>query len=62
MSNPSKTDPTRNPSPLPVWHASCRMAVVAAAGLVAAALMATGLAGCADMSGISPKASLHAGG
>ena len=42
--------------PLPVWHASFRMAVVAAAGLAAAALMATGLTGCADMSGIAPQA------
>ena len=32
------------------------MAVVAAAGLAAAALMATGITGCADMSGIAPLA------
>ena len=44
---------------LSVWRASFRMAVVAAAGLVAAALMATGITGCADMSGISPQASLR---
>ena len=46
-------------SALPVWRASFRMAVVAAAGLAAAALMATGITGCADMSGISPQASLR---
>ena len=46
---------------LPVWRASFRMAVVAAAGLAAAALMATGIAGCADMSGIAPQASLRDG-
>ena len=44
---------------LPVWRASFRMAVVAAAGLAAAALMATGITGCADMSGIAPQASLR---
>ncbi len=44
---------------LPLWHASFRMAVVAAAGLVAAGLMATGISGCADMSGITPKSSLR---
>ena len=43
----------------PLWRASFRMAVVAAAGLAAAALMATGMAGCADMSGIAPQASLR---
>ncbi len=46
-------------SALPVWRASFRMAVVAAAGLAAAALMATGITGCADMSGIAPQASLR---
>ena len=46
-------------STLSVWRASFRMAVVAAVGLVAAALMATGITGCADMSGISPQASLR---
>lgn len=46
---------------LPVWRASFRMAVVAAAGLAAAALMAAGIAGCADMSGIAPQASLRDG-
>ena len=47
------------PDKLPVWRASFRLAVVAAAGLAAAALMATGLTGCADMSGISTQASLR---
>ena len=41
---------------LPVWRASARMAIVAAASLVAAGLMATGITGCADMSGIQSKA------
>ena len=50
-----------SPKPLPLWRASFRMALVAAAGLAAAGLMATGLSGCADMSGISPKASLRDG-
>jgi NodT family efflux transporter outer membrane factor (OMF) lipoprotein len=41
-----------------VLSASLRMAAVTAAGIVAAGLMA-GLAGCADMSNISPVASLR---
>lgn len=45
---------------MPVWRASFRMALVSAAGLVAVGVIATGLAGCADMSGISPpQASLR---
>lgn len=44
---------------LPVWRASCRLAVVAVAGLAAAVLIATGTTGCADMSGIAPQASLR---
>ena len=44
---------------LPLWRASCRMALVAAASLVAAGLMATGITGCADMSGIQPQSSLR---
>ena len=44
---------------MPVWRASVRMALVSAAGVVAAGLIATGLVGCADMSGISPQASLR---
>ncbi len=45
-------------NPLPLWHATARMAAVAAAGVVAAGLMA-GLGGCADMSGIAPHSSLR---
>jgi len=44
---------------LPVWRASFRMALVAAASVVAVGLMATGLTGCADMSGITPQSSLR---
>jgi NodT family efflux transporter outer membrane factor (OMF) lipoprotein len=44
---------------LPVWRASFRMALVAAASVVAVGLMATGLTGCADMSGIAPQSSLR---
>ena len=44
---------------MPVWRASFRMALVSAVGLVAAGLIATGLGGCADMSGIAPQASLR---
>jgi NodT family efflux transporter outer membrane factor (OMF) lipoprotein len=51
------------PSPgqpaLPVWRASFRMALVSVAGLVAAGLIATGISGCADMSGIAQQASLR---
>jgi NodT family efflux transporter outer membrane factor (OMF) lipoprotein len=48
----------RAPKRLPLWRASFRMAVVAAAGLAAAGLIAT-LGGCVDMSGISSKSSLR---
>ena len=41
---------------LPVWRASLRMAVISAASVAATALIATGLTGCADWSGISPVA------
>ena len=44
---------------LPVWQASFRMALVAAAGLVATGLIATGISGCADLSGIAPQATLR---
>ena len=44
---------------LPVWRASVRMALVSTAGLVAASSIGTGMAGCADMSGIAPQASLR---
>ncbi len=46
-------------SELPVWRASFRMAMVAAASVIAAGVMATGITGCADMSGIAPNASLR---
>ena len=45
--------------PLPLWRASFRMALVSVASVVAAGLIATGLGGCADMSGITPAASLR---
>lgn len=44
---------------LPVWCASFRMALVSVAGVVAAGLIATGISGCADMSGIAPQAHLR---
>ena len=44
---------------MPVWCASFRMALVSLAGVVAAGLIATGISGCADMSGIAPQASLR---
>ena len=44
---------------LPVWRASFRMALVAAASLVAAGVMATGMTGCASMSGIESSAVLR---
>jgi NodT family efflux transporter outer membrane factor (OMF) lipoprotein len=44
---------------LPVWCASARMALVTAASVAAVVVMSTGLAGCADMSGITPKAELR---
>ena len=45
---------------LPVWRASCRMALVSAASVVAVGLIATGISGCANMSGIAPpQASLR---
>jgi NodT family efflux transporter outer membrane factor (OMF) lipoprotein len=52
-------DRTAHEQRLPVWRASFRMALVAAASVVAVGLMATGLTGCADMSGISPQATLR---
>ena len=56
---PSKAASAGNSHPLPVWRASLRSVAVAAAGVVAAMLMATGISGCADMSGIRPKAELR---
>jgi NodT family efflux transporter outer membrane factor (OMF) lipoprotein len=44
---------------MPVWSASFRMALVAAASVLAVGIMATGLTGCADMSGIAPQSSLR---
>lgn len=56
---PSGAAPDSAPSSLPLWRASFRMALVATAGLIAAGLMATGITGCADMSGIQPQSSLR---
>lgn len=44
---------------MPVWRASFRMALVSAVSVVAVGLIATGISGCADMSGIQPQASLR---
>src|SRR5450830_340153 len=52
-------DPECEQNLLPLWLASLRMVLVSAAGMVAAGLIATGLTGCADMSGIAAKASLR---
>ncbi len=46
-------------SGIPVWQASLRMAAVTAVSVAAAVVMATGLVGCADMSGITPQAELR---
>ena len=46
-------------SGIPVWRASLRMVAVTAVSVAAAVVMATGLVGCADMSGIAPKAELR---
>lgn len=51
--------PEAAPISLPLWRASFRMALVTTAGVIAAGLMATGLTGCADMSGIHSNASLR---
>ncbi len=51
--------PEAAPPAIPVWRASFRMALVTTAGVIAAGLMATGLSGCADMSGIHSTASLR---
>ncbi len=42
--------------PLPIWRASFRMALVATASVIATGLIATGMTGCADMSGIQSTA------
>ena len=43
---------------LPLWRASFRMTLVTVASVAAAAMIATGMTGCADMSGIASKAVL----
>jgi NodT family efflux transporter outer membrane factor (OMF) lipoprotein len=53
-----KAEPSSQQS-LPIWRASFRMTLVTVASVAAAALISTGLAGCADMSGIEPKAVLN---
>ncbi len=51
---------TPEPKRMPLWRASFQMALVSAASVVAAGLMATGLGGCADLSGMAPpQASLR---
>ncbi|MDB5886387.1 MAG: efflux system, outer rane lipoprotein NodT family [Polaromonas sp.] len=50
----------QKPTELPVWCASVRMLLVSVAGVVAAGLIASGITGCADMSGIAPQSSLRA--
>jgi NodT family efflux transporter outer membrane factor (OMF) lipoprotein len=47
------------PQRLSLWRASLRMALVTTASVVAAGLISTGLAGCADMSGITAQSSLR---
>ena len=44
---------------LPVWRASARMALVTAVSIAAVGVIATGMVGCADMSGIETKAVLR---
>ena len=56
-SKPLATDQTA--TGIPVWRASLRMAAVTAVSVAAAVVMASGLVGCADMSGITPKAELR---
>jgi NodT family efflux transporter outer membrane factor (OMF) lipoprotein len=45
--------------PLPLWRASARMALVTAFSIAAVGVIATGMVGCADMSGIESKAVLR---
>ena len=54
----AKPGPTTEKKPLPIWRASFRMALVAAVSVAAAVVMASGMTGCADMSGIESKAVL----
>lgn len=49
----STPDVTQTEPALPVWRASCRLALVSAASVLAAGLIAGGLAGCASSAGIS---------
>ena len=44
---------------LALWRASVRLAVITAASVAATALIATGMTGCADMSGIAPVAAVR---
>ncbi len=44
---------------LSVWRASARMALVTAASIIAAGVMASGLAGCASSAGIAPQSTLR---
>ena len=46
-------------TPLPVWRASFRTALVSVVSVIAAGLIAGGMTGCADMSGIQSQASLR---
>ncbi len=48
-----------DPAPLPLWRASVRMALVTIDGVIAVVIIAAGMAGCADMSGIEATASLR---
>ena len=54
-----KAAPDHARNSLPVWRASARMAIVAAASVLACGLIATGITGCADMSGIESKAAMR---
>ncbi len=58
-SAPDRIDIASAQKPMPVWRASIGMALVSAASLLAAGIIATGLGGCADMSGIAPVASVR---
>ena len=59
LSASALSDPEGAKKLLPMWRASARMAMVAAAGLVAVGLIATGISGCADLSGIESTAVLR---
>jgi NodT family efflux transporter outer membrane factor (OMF) lipoprotein len=55
---PAKPEHTTD-KPLPLWRASARMALVTAVSIAAVGVIATGMTGCADMSGIDSKAVLR---